>query len=111
MIFHIAVRAEWEAARTSGRYEMSTRGVTLADEGFIHCAAAHQVRGVAERFYADIAGDLVVLEIDPAGLPVREEPVSPVGELFPHLYGPLPVPAVVAVVPYPEWAASPPARP
>jgi GNAT superfamily N-acetyltransferase len=58
----------------------------------------------AERLYPG-RRDLVLLVVDPARLtdPVRVEPgvpVDPGGMLFPHLYGPLPVTAVVAVVPY-----------
>jgi uncharacterized protein (DUF952 family) len=37
-LLHITDRATWENARRSGAYEMSTRGRTLGDEGFIHCA-------------------------------------------------------------------------
>jgi GNAT superfamily N-acetyltransferase len=47
--------------------------------------------------------DLAVLVIDPARLadPVRFEPgVHGEAQLFPHLYGPLPVSAVVAVLPW-----------
>lgn len=103
-LFHIALRSEWDDARAAGVYEMSTRGVTLADEGFIHCSLSRQVPPVAESFYADLdADDLVVLRIDPALLgatEVRFEPPAPhVTEHFPHLYGPLPVTAVVAELP------------
>ncbi|MDT0426000.1 DUF952 domain-containing protein, partial [Streptomyces evansiae] len=47
--------------------------------------------------------DLVVLVVDPARLtdPVRYEAMKPGGEEFPHLYGPLPVEAVVEVRPWP----------
>jgi uncharacterized protein (DUF952 family) len=95
-LFHLTEAATWEAARAAGEYRQSTRGVTLEQQGFIHCGLRHQVRPVAERIYAD-AEDLVLLTIDPEGLPVRFEPAE--GEEFPHIYGPVPVDAVVNVVP------------
>ena len=99
MIFHIAEVADWEAARTAGDYRVSTRGRSLADEGFIHAARWEQILDVARAYYAD-AGPLVLLTIDPARLsaPVRDEQVAP-GVVYPHIYGPVPVDAVVAVAP------------
>jgi uncharacterized protein (DUF952 family) len=99
-IFHLAFRTDWEAALATGRYEMSTRGRTLAEEGYVHCSLPHQVRAVAEAIYAD-ADDLVLLTVDPERLdaPVRYEPAIPGGEAYPHVYGALPVHAVVGVRP------------
>ena len=99
---HLALARDWEAALARGVYEVSTRGHTLAEEGFVHLCLPHQLAGVAARFYADVTEPLVRLTID-AGLlaaPVRLEPgdpSDPSSELFPHLYGPLPVAAVTAV--------------
>lgn len=92
----------WAAARAEGRSTNSTRGVDLAEEGFIHLSRADQVAGVLGRFYADVT-DLLVLHVDETLLhdPVVDEQVgtAPDGTpiVFPHLYGPLPVSAVVAV--------------
>ncbi len=99
-LFHVAERPAWDAARATGRYEISTRGSTLAEVGFVHCSLAHQVRGVAERFYAD-ADDLVLLVIDAdrVDAPVVFESPTPGAEEFPHVYGPIPVAAVVEVRP------------
>ncbi len=111
VIFHLALVTDWDAARAAGEYAVSTRGATLDDVGFVHCSTAAQWRGVRERFYADLpAADLVLLSIDPTGLDVRYEPPAPAGagsaasgpsdvveELFPHVYGPIPVSAVVGV--------------
>jgi uncharacterized protein (DUF952 family) len=99
-LFHLADRREWLAAAADGEYRTSTRGVTLAEEGFIHCSARHQLAGVAERYYAD-ADDLVLLVIDAARLtsPVRYEAAAAGGEEYPHIYGPLPVSAVTSVAP------------
>ena len=98
-LFHLAERAAWEEAKVSGWYDRSTRGRTLAEEGFIHCARPHQVRGVAERYYGDL-DDLVLLVVDAAQLtvPVRYEAAAPGGEEFPHVYGPIPVSAVLHAV-------------
>ena len=78
---------------------MSTRGVTLADEGFIHCSRRDQVEATANRFYGDVA-ELVLLTIDEAALdaPVVVEDLYATGETFPHVYGPIPVSAVVDAV-------------
>lgn len=101
-IFHVATRADWERARATGSYTISTLGRTLAEEGFVHASRADQWRGVLERFYGDVAEPLVLLEIDTDRLdvPVVEEPPAPgVAETFPHVYGAVPVAAVTAVTP------------
>lgn len=97
-IHHLALPADWAAAFDDGSYRTSTRGLTLEEVGFVHCATADQVEGVANRFYADV-DELVLLTIDPArtGSELRWEPGAPdTTERFPHLYGPLPVAAVRA---------------
>lgn len=99
-ILHLTERALWDEARARGTYETSTRGRTLQDEGFVHCSTPAQLPAVAN-FYAGL-DDLVVLVIDPAllGVPVRYEGAGPGAEEFPHVYGPIPVQAVVEVR---EW--------
>lgn len=100
-IYHIAYLADWVQARSAGRYSVSTRGVGLDEQGYIHASTAGQVAATANRFYAGETG-LVVLVIDPEALnaPVRFEPPAPgVAELFPHIYGPIDVTAVVETVP------------
>ena len=48
-LFHVAEAEQWEAARAGGRYEGSTRGMSLAQVGFVHLATAEQWPGVLER--------------------------------------------------------------
>jgi len=62
-IFHIAAAADWERAVRDGQYTMSTRGLTLTEQGFIHAATASQVALVANAFYQDVP-DLLLLVID-----------------------------------------------
>ena len=85
MIFHVALRHEWEEALESGAdYRRSTLGKSLEEVGFIHCSYDHQVETILE-FYK--GKDVVILEIDEEAVPheVRVE------NGFPHIYGPLPV--------------------
>ena len=100
-IYHLTEPALWESARAVGTYTWSTRGQTLDQVGYLHCSYAHQVEAVAGFVYADHDGDLVLLEIDPGVVPaeIRVEQVDGAPEEFPHVYGPLPVDAVIAVHP------------
>lgn len=104
-LYHLALREEWQAARGEGTYCCSTRGQSLEVVGFIHLSAADQVDATARRFYADLPkGEVLVLCIDrqrlmSAGLELRWEPAPGSGELFPHLYGALPLDAVVLAQP------------
>lgn len=97
-IYHLALPDDWAAAHSSGEYRISTRGRALDGVGFIHCAHPEQIEGVATRFYADL-DELLVLTVDRqrVGSPIVDErPAPDVDELFPHIYGPLPIAAVVA---------------
>ena len=85
-IYKILPRAEWEAARSAGRYLGSS---VDADDGFIHFSTAAQAQETAAKHFAGQPG-LVVLEVeaDDLGDALRWEP-SRGGQLFPHLYGAL----------------------
>ena len=93
-IYHLVPPDVWEQTGV-GPY----RADSLATEGFIHCSYGEQVGRVANLFYAD-RPELLVLAIDPdrLGSSVRAEDPG-TGELFPHVYGPLPTEAVTAVLP------------
>ena len=96
LIYHLARRSEWEEAGTTGRY----RAGSLDQEGFIHCSRdEEQMLGVANRLFAGME-DVLVLDVDTDRLtsPVKHEP-SRSGEIYPHIYGPINVDAVVGVRP------------
>ena len=96
-IYHLALTAQWQAAAgAAGGYTGSTLGLSVAEQGFIHCSFADQVQSVADLFYLG-RGDVLLLTIDPAnvGAPIKVEPVGT--DSFPHIYGPLDVAAVRAV--------------
>src|SRR5579862_9227880 len=98
LILHISTASDWTAAQAAGEY----RAASLDTEGFIHCSTPAQVVHVGDWFYRDVP-DLVLLCIDPGALtsPVLWEASSDsfAGE-FPHVYGPIAVAAVKAVVPW-----------
>ena len=100
-LFHLALKNDWHLAQARGSYVVSTRGLTLEQVGFIHCSWEEQVPLTHERFYSD-AGEVLLLRIDPSNLtaPLRAD-AGPDGDLFPHLYGPLPLNAVETATPYP----------
>ena len=100
-IYHLALAEDWRAAKTCGEYRRSTRGLALEQVGFIHASGAHQVEATFRRFYAD-AEAVVLLTLDPGRLdaPLRWEAAPDSGELFPHIYGPLPVGAVRLAEPF-----------
>lgn len=104
MIYHVTERTRWERSQREGVHTGSTRGVELADEGFVHCSTAGQLPGVLERFYRGVP-DLVVLHIDEVRLtaPVVVEQVGDAAEPFPHVYGPIDLTAVVTVEPADRW--------
>lgn len=100
-LYHLVERAVWERALADGAYPWSTRGVTVDEEGFVHCSFEHQVAATSLRFYADV-DDLLVLLIDEHRLtaPVVAEQLDGAPEPFPHVYGALDLAAVVATHPY-----------
>jgi glutathione S-transferase len=98
MILHLAIRADWEQAKLSGNYPWSTRGISVADEGYTHCSYESQWKGVRDRFYSDLADrDLVLLEIDEEKLTSKVvfEQLGAAPEAFPHIYGCIDIAAVV----------------
>ena len=108
-ILHIALPEDWADARSAGEYRVSTRGLSLDQQDFIHCAFSSQLEGVANRFYADLS-ELLVLHIDlqRANAELRVEPAADgIDELFPHLYGPLPIDAVVEITSWHRQANTP----
>ncbi|MEV1328665.1 DUF952 domain-containing protein [Micromonospora costi] len=93
MIYKLLPATEWDDARAAGH--LAGTAVDRQD-GFIHLSAADQVVETARRHFAGATG-LTLLTVDPARLGdrLRWEP-SHGGQRFPHLYGPLPLAAVVA---------------
>ncbi len=73
-----------------------TRSKSLEQEGFIHCSQPEQILEVANRFYHGIS-ELVLLWMDPDKVTseIRWEGAN--NSLFPHIYGPINLDAVISV--------------
>lgn len=97
-VFKIVTAADWAEACLAGRYLGSD-----ADrrDGYIHLSAAQQVAATAAKHFAGISGLLLVaFKSEALGSLLRWEP-SRGGELFPHLYAPLPTGLAVWTRPLP----------
>lgn len=100
VLVHLCSAGDWSAAQARG----DVRPESLGSAGFIHLSTPEQVHLPANRLYRG-RDDLVLLHVDPARLnaPLRWEPgvaTDPQAMLFPHLYGPLPLHAVINVTTY-----------
>jgi uncharacterized protein (DUF952 family) len=98
VLYKIMSRRDWETAQANGLYEGSE--VDRRD-GFIHLSAARQVRATAQKHFSGTADLLLVSVAEEAlGQGLKWE-VARGGDLFPHIYGTLPLNAVIAVIPLP----------
>jgi uncharacterized protein (DUF952 family) len=101
LVYKISSRAAWRKAEAEGVF---TGAPVDVKDGFIHFSASHQVRETATRHFAGQA-DLIlaVIDADRLGAALKWE-ASRGGDLFPHLYGPLPMSAVTGVFDLPLGA-------
>jgi uncharacterized protein (DUF952 family)/L-amino acid N-acyltransferase YncA len=92
--YHIVDQSSWLQALKVGVYEHPS----LSLEGFIHGSERSQVLATANRYFQG-QRNLLVLEIDASRLkaPFRFENTSGGTELFPHVYGPINLDAVLLI--------------
>ncbi len=94
LIYKIAPAELWHEAQAKGVFSGSPDD---AAHGFIHLSTSAQVRGTAARHFAG-QDDLLLVGLDPKRLgPQLRYEVASGGALFPHLYAPLNLNAVVSV--------------
>ncbi len=98
LIYKLCDLAEWDAATLAGIYAGSEHD---RRDGFIHFSTAGQLLVTAEKHFAGRDG-LVLLAVNASqlGADLKYEP-SRDDALFPHLYAPLALSAVVSVTPVP----------
>lgn len=102
MIYHITTKTKWQNAQAKGEYIAPS----LESEGFIHCSTDKQVASVANAFYRGQKG-LVLLKLDEDRIKSQVKWEAPAGppadgisesDLFPHIYGPINLDAVISVI-------------
>jgi uncharacterized protein (DUF952 family) len=98
LAYKIETRSAWAMAQSAGVYTGSALDVT---DGFIHLSARDQVRATLTMWFKD-QPDLILAKID---LTTLGETVvweaSRGGALFPHVYGSIPMSAVLEVIELP----------
>jgi uncharacterized protein (DUF952 family) len=102
VLVRLCSEQEWNAAKERGSFLPESAGPEA--EAFVHLSAIEQVHLPANRLYRG-RDDMILLYVDPSALdaPVRWEPgvpTDPQSMLFPHLYGPLPMKAIIRRMPY-----------
>jgi uncharacterized protein (DUF952 family) len=91
LIYHSCRAEEWAAAQPDGPYPGSSQDRA---DGFIHFSTRAQIAESVAKHRAGQDG-LVLLQVDPGALGAALKwESSRGGQLFPHLYGPLPLSAV-----------------
>lgn len=95
MLYRIAEPADWERAQATGFFASAD----LSAEGFIHSSERQQILETARRYYPGRT-DLLLLALDEqvlaaAGVRVEREWVASRQEHFAHIFGPVPLAAVL----------------
>ncbi len=87
MIYKIENREIWHTARSKGYYNGSKAD---QDDGFIHFSTSEQLTGTLSKHFAGRTDLLLIaFNAEILGPDLKWEPARN-GDLFPHLYGPLP---------------------
>lgn len=92
LIFKVCATGEWAVAEAPGSYTGSEHD---RRDGFIHFSTASQLPGTLAKHFAgrdDLL--LIAVDADALGVALRWEPARD-GDLFPHLYGALPIAAAL----------------
>ncbi len=102
-IYKICDQTLWRKAETEQRFSGSPADLR---DGFIHFSTAGQLAETAAKHFAG-ASDLILVAVDAAALGGRLKwEKSRGGDLFPHLYAPLPLSAVRWSRPLPDEVSS-----
>ena len=92
-IYKICEKALWHEAETERRLLGSPADIR---DGFIHFSTAAQLPGTAGETLSPGMSDLILVAVDAGALgELLKWETSRGGDLFPHLYAPLPLSAVL----------------
>lgn len=91
-IFHICQKVDWQAAQDAGIYSPPS----IETDGFIHFSRIEQVSKVANTFYKELP-NLILLHVIIENIIPKVKWENSDGDVFPHVYGPLNLDAVMDV--------------
>ncbi|HZW46721.1 MAG TPA: DUF952 domain-containing protein [Microvirga sp.] len=98
VIYKICPESLWREAESTNSFKGAPVDI---QDGYLDFSTAKQVRETADRHFAGQSGLLLIaIDADKLGPALRYEP-SRGGDLFPHLYAPLALSAVLWVKPLP----------
>ncbi|MCJ7625446.1 MAG: DUF952 domain-containing protein [Anaerolineaceae bacterium] len=93
-IYHITQKNIWNNTQKDGAYYPES----LDTEGFIHCSQRDQIIGSASRYFSGQSGlVLLCIESSLVRAEIRFENLMGGEQLYPHIYGPLNLDAVLKV--------------
>ena len=96
IILHITTSREWKKTQARGCY----RGDTLSTQGFVHCTEMAHLLAVADRWFGGRRNlVLLCIETEKVDATIRYENLEGGEVLFPHVYGPVALEAIVSVFP------------
>lgn len=94
IVYKVMSTVELQQMQRDGVFHGSRVDMT---DGYIHMSCGAQLAATLEKHFGGVAGlMLVAVDLSQLGDAVRWEPARG-GELFPHLYGPLRIEAVVSI--------------
>ncbi|MBY0281344.1 MAG: DUF952 domain-containing protein [Alphaproteobacteria bacterium] len=93
IIYKLVLLQEWQDFQKEDVYKGSA--LDQAD-GYMHCSTKDQIQGTLEKFFTGKT-DVILLSIDTSKIKqhLKWEKSPRSGRIFPHLYGPLPLTAVI----------------
>lgn len=94
VIYKLLDAALWSAAEKSGVF--AGAGIDIAD-GYIHLSTAAQVRETARLWFRD-GDEILLVGFEEEGLEGLTYEASRGGDLFPHVFAPIPVSKAVSTV-------------
>jgi uncharacterized protein (DUF952 family) len=96
IVYKVMSAAEQKQMERDGVFRGSRADIA---DGYIHLSCGSQLAATVDKHFSAVEGlVLVAVDLSRLGDTVRWEP-SRGGQLFPHIYGVLPVSAVVSAVP------------
>jgi uncharacterized protein (DUF952 family) len=94
VIYHLVWESDWNRCAKEDRYEPDS----LRTEGFVHCTREpEKLLEVANTFFDEHRDEkLILLSIDEEAVTYEIRYEDPgVGHLFPHIYGPIEIAALI----------------